>query len=336
MAYCLIGAWLVAAVSNWWLHRSISRLRRAAEAIGGGDLSVRVEVYPGDEMAKLARSFNQMADRLEDTVKEERRLQEQLTRSEKLAIVGELAAEVAHEVNNPLDGVQNCSRLARRSVNDPARVRRMLDLMDTGLYRIEMIIRRLLTMARDDVPQIAAVQLDEIINDAVVFLEPKIERREVQFARQLSDQPVYVRADRQQITQVMINLIINAIDSMPDGGQLAVRVCEPDLARRVVRVEVSDTGCGIPPQEQRDIFEPFFTTKAPGSGTGLGLAVVARIVEAHEGKVEVDSVPGRGTTFGLTLPLADEATAVGDPARLVVAQATGGRFRHDGAEREER
>jgi signal transduction histidine kinase len=315
-AYALLGAWVVAVISNWWLHRSISRLRRAADAIGRGDLTGRVEVQSGDELAKLARGFNQMADRLEQTVKEERRLQAQLTRSEKLAVIGELAAEVVHEVNNPLDGVQNCSRLLRRGINDPHRVRQMLDLMDTGLYRIEMIIRRLLTLARDDAPQIAAVRLDEILNDAVMFLEPKIARREIEFVSELGDGPVYIKADRQQITQVAINLILNAVDSMPDGGRLALRIGQPDLGRGVVRMEVSDTGCGIPEPQRQRIFEPFFTTKKPGSGTGLGLAVVARVVEAHRGMIEVNSTPGEGTTFAVELPLADDHAPASAPGAV--------------------
>lgn len=321
LAYCVVAAWLVAVISNRWLHRSIGRLRRAADAIGRGDLTNRVEVYPGDEMAKLARSFNQMANRLEETVKEERRLQEQLTRSEKLAIIGELAAEVAHEVNNPLDGIQNCSRLIRRGVGDQHRVRQMLDLMDTGLYRIEMIVRRLLTMARDDAPQIGTVRLDEVIDDAVVFLEPKITRREVDFVRELSDQPVYVKADRQQLTQVMINLMLNAIDSMPDGGRLTVRVCERDVSLGMGCVRVIDTGCGIPEAQRQRIFEPFFTTKGPGAGTGLGLAMVARVVESHEGRITVDSTPGQGTSFALELPLADEPRTLAGLADAVATPA---------------
>lgn len=316
----VLTGWAVATISNRWLHKSIGRLRRAADAIGRGDLCNRVEVHPGDELAKLARSFNQMADRLERTAEEERRLQEQLMRSGKLAVIGELAATVAHEVNNPLDGMQNCSRLIRRSTDDPQRIRRLLDLMDAGLYRIEMIVRRLLTLARDDAPQIRPVRLDEPINEAVMFLEPKIVRREVEFVRRFGDRPIYVRADRQQITQVMINLILNALDSMPDGGRLSVVIGEPDLTRRTVRVEVTDTGLGIPEQQQQRIFEPFFTTKGPGAGTGLGLTVVARILRAHGGRIEVRSVPGAGTTFTVELPLADDLAAADEAPGATLAQ----------------
>lgn len=332
VVYCLLAAWVVAAVSNWWLHRSLSRLRRAADAIGRGDLSERVTVYPGDEITKLSRSFNQMADRLEATVNEERRLQEQLTRSAKLAVVGELAAEVAHEVYNPLDGIQNCSRLIRRSMDDQNRVRQMLDLMDAGLYRIEMIIRRLLTMARDDEPAIATVRLEEVIQDAVTFLAPKIARKEIEFVRELGDQHVCIQADRQQITQVMINLIVNAVDAMPDGGRLTVRMAESEADPRMARIQVSDTGCGISEQEHKTIFEPFFTTKGPGSGTGLGLAVVARIVEAHRGKIDVDSAPGEGTTFTVELPVAGGSASPAPSSLSAGTEATRRVGRTDGAE----
>ncbi len=319
LGYCLILAWCTATISNWWLHRSISRLRRAADAIGQGNLSERVEISKGDELAKLARSFNQMANRLEETVAEERMLQEQLMRSEKLAVIGELAAEVAHEVNNPLDGVQNASRLLRRNLDEPQRVRQMLDLIDTGVYRIEMIIRRLLTMTRDDAPRMGVVRLNEALEDAFVFLEPKTARREIEFAKKLAGPQLSVFGDRQQLTQVMANLMLNAIDSMPEGGTLTVAVEEPDLERGMAVIRVTDTGCGIPEEQRTNIFQPFFTTKAPGSGTGLGLAVVARIVEAHKGTIDVHSAPGRGTSFTVRLPLAkggEEPVAVphGDPA----------------------
>ncbi len=307
----MITGWMVAMVSNWWLHHSIGRLRRAADTIGRGDLSKRVELHPGDEMTKLARAFNQMADRLEETANEEHRLQEQLMRSGKLAVIGELAATVAHEVNNPLDGMQNCSRLIRRSIEDPQRVRRLLDLMDTGFYRIEMIVRRLLTMARNDAPQIKVVRLDEPIQEAILFLEPKIARREVEFVRQFGEEAVQVKVDPQQITQVMINLIVNALDSMPDGGRLSVIIHEPDRRRGVVRIDVSDTGSGIPEEVRKRIFEPFYTTKEPGTGTGLGLTVVDRIVRAHDGRIEVQSVIGQGTTFSIELPLAGEPAGAG-------------------------
>ncbi len=321
--YCLVVAWVLVTISNWWLHRSISRLRKAADAIGRGELTKRVEISPGDELAKLARSFNQMANRLEESVAEERILQEQLTRSEKLAVLGELAAEVAHEVNNPLDGVQNFSRIVRRSLDDQQRVREMLDLMDSGLYRIEMIIKRLLTLARSDTPQLRPTRLDQIIEDTVTFLEPKIAREEIEFVKKVGQAPVTVLADRHQMTQVMVNLVLNAIDSMPAGGRLTVRVCDGTDREGMGRVEVADTGHGIPDDQRRAIFEPFFTTKGPGSGTGLGLAVVARIVRAHQGHVNVESSAGQGTTFSIELPLADQERGAGDDSKAVAPTAEG-------------
>ncbi|MFQ6048033.1 MAG: sensor histidine kinase, partial [Phycisphaerae bacterium] len=242
----MLAGWAVAAVSNRRLHRSISRVRRAAEAIGRGELSRRVELQPGDEIEKLVRSFNQMADRLEQTAREERELQQQLTRSEKLAVVGELAATVAHEVNNPLDGLQNCSRIIRRSADQPQQVRRMLDLMDGGLYRIEMIVRQLLSLARDEVTHLEPTRLDEVVGEAALFLEPKIAKRQIRLVQDLPEQPLWVNCDRQQMVQVVINLMLNAVDSMPEGGCLTVQVAA-GKGEKTASLTVRDNGRGISP-----------------------------------------------------------------------------------------
>jgi len=314
----MVVGWVLGLVGNWRIHRSLSRVRRAAEAIGRGDLSRRVELRPGDEIEKLVRSFNQMADRLERTVSEERELQRQLTRSEKLAVIGELAATVAHEVNNPLDGLQNCSRIIRRSAEDPQRVRHLLDLMDGALYRIEMIVRRLLTLARDETTRLAPGRLDEIVTEAIAFLEPRVGKQGIDLVVRIPDQPVFVVCDRQQMVQVMINLIVNGLDSMSDEGKLTVELAT-DSRNRLVKIRIGDTGGGIAPEHLAKIFEPFFTTKPGGAGTGLGLAVVKKIVAAHNGHVRVDSKVGVGTTLTIELPVisANEAAAVhGQPAEV--------------------
>jgi signal transduction histidine kinase len=304
--FAAVTAWLVAYYTNQRLRRSINRLRRAADAIGQGDFSKRVEVQPGDEITKLCRSFNQMAGKLEATVKQERRLQEQLTRSEKLAVIGELAATVAHEVNNPLDGLQNCSRIIRKRVDADPRVNRLLDLMDSGLYRIEMIVRRLLTFARGGVTRLAPVRLDEVVTEATLFVQPRMDRQNVEFVTEFADPPVIAMADRHQLCQVMINLLLNALDAIAEGGRLTIGVQpDPDDAA-YVRLSVTDNGDGIPPEHLPRIFEPFYTTKKQGAGTGLGLAVVTQLVEAHHGTVQVDSRPGQGTTFIVRLPAASE------------------------------
>ncbi len=317
-AAVMVVGWVLVLVGNWRIHRSLSRVRRAAEAIGRGDLSRRVELTAGDEIEKLVRSFNQMADRLERTVSEERELQRQLTRSEKLAVIGELAATVAHEVNNPLDGLQNCSRIIRRSAEDPQRVRHLLDLMDGALYRIEMIVRRLLTLSRDETTRLVPGRLDEIVTEAIAFLEPQVGKQGIDLVVRMPEQPIFVACDRQQMVQVMINLMVNGLDSMSDEGKLTVELAS-DSQDRLARIRVQDTGEGIAPEHLTKIFEPFFTTKPGGAGTGLGLAVVKKIVAAHNGHVRVESKVDVGTTFTIKLPVTSpsEAAAVrGQPAEV--------------------
>jgi len=309
----LVG-WALLAVGSWRLHQSLSRVRRAAEAVGRGDLSRRVELQPRDDIEKLVRSFNQMADRLEQTVSEERDLQQQLTRTEKLAAIGELAATVAHEVNNPLDGLQNCSRIIRRSAEDPQKVRHLLELMDGALYRIEMIVRRLLMLARDEPPRLAVTPLNEVITEAIAFVEPRVARQGVQLVTELSE-PLYVECDRQQLVQVLINLMVNALDSMPNGGQLTIGL-KPGKGGRL-DLSVRDTGSGIAPEHLTRIFEPFFTRKAGGAGTGLGLAVVKKIIDAHRGRIHVDSTRGEGTSFTIELSAATFGQTPARPAQPV-------------------
>jgi signal transduction histidine kinase len=303
-AAAIAGGWITAWVSMRRLQRSIGRLRVAAELVGRGEFAHRLSVREDDQLSKLAHAFNEMADALERTAEQEHLLREQLARSERLAAIGELAATVAHEVNNPLDGMQNCSRIARRHSDDPAQVRRMLDLIDSGLYRVEMIVRRLLSFARDEAMNLAPVSLADVIDDAVVFVQPKLEKHQVTFERALGDAPVFAMGDRTQLAQVTINLLLNAVDSTAPGGRIVVSAAPAADASDEVVLAVADDGEGIDAEHLPRIFEPFFSTKGPGAGTGLGLAVVKKVVEAHDGRVAVTSRAGQGTRFEIRLPTA--------------------------------
>ncbi len=288
------------------LRRSINRLRRAADVIGSGDFTHTLPCEQGDELAKLVQSFNRMADRLGQMAAEERRLRSQLTRSERLAAIGELAATVAHEVNNPLDGIQNCTRILRRDLqlHNVEQARRMLDLIDSGLYRIEMIVRRLLSFARDEAMNLVPTPLGDAVGDALLFIQPRLDRHRVELVRHGFEQPVFALGDRTRLAQVVINLLLNAVESTAPGGRVAIRLLPPDEADPRVRLVVEDNGAGIDPENLPRIFEPFFSTKGADGGTGLGLAVVKKIVDAHHGSIEVDSRPGVGTRFVVSLPAA--------------------------------
>lgn len=271
------------------------------DALARGDLATCIDHPPDDDFLKLSDSVERVLNQLRENCREHERLRRQLTHSEKLALIGELAATVAHEVNNPLDGLQNSIRILRRGVDNPDQVRQLLDLMENGLYRIEMIMRRLLTMSRNEPLSPEPTRIETIVDDALMFAQPKLNRRRVELIRDLPESLPFAMADRLQMAQVLINLMINAADAMPNGGKLTIRCRSGDYGRTLL-LDVIDTGSGIAPEHLPHIFEPFYTTKSKGGGTGLGLAVVSRVVQAHGGSVEVESEMGKGTRFRISLP----------------------------------
>ena len=309
----LMLAWLIAERTRRRLRQRIHRLRETADAIISGDLSTRIDHPPHDDFFKLSDSIEHMLVRMQDALAEQERLRKQLTRSEKLALIGELAATVAHEINNPLDGLQNAIRIIRRHPDQPNDTRELLDMMDGGLYRIEMIVRRLLTLSRDEPIKPAAVHLAEMVNEATVFVQPRLNRHAIQLVRDFPESLLAAWADRVQFNHVLINLMINGADAMPEGGTLTLRG-RPGEDDRTVVLDVSDTGVGIADEHLPHIFEPFYSTRTHQGGTGLGLAVVDRIVEAHQGTIEVESTPAGGTRFSITLPTAHADTSPTAPA----------------------
>lgn len=314
VAICTVGAvasaWGCASAARHYLRASLGRLRRVADEIGRGGPAVTMEVHPGDDMYKLTNAVNVLAARLAEANQEEQRLHEELRRRERLAFLGELAASVAHEVNNPLDGVQNCARILRRALDDPARAAQMLDLIDSGLQRIELIVRRLLTLAREHVVRPVEARMGEIVTAALAVVAPRMEGRAIRVRQHMATDEDRALIDTALLEQVFVNLLLNAIDSMPQGGELSVTVRRELLdALRVggareafVSVDVSDTGTGISADVLPHIFEPFFTTKTGGKGTGLGLAIASRIVDAHRGHITVAPRAGGGTTFTVRIP----------------------------------
>jgi signal transduction histidine kinase len=318
---CTLGASLVALlcgrVARHYLQSSLGRLRRIADDIGHGRPVATLDVQPGDDMYKLNTAINVLATQLAEASKKEKQLHEELRRHERLAFLGELAATVAHEVNNPLDGVQNCSRILRRSLDDRQRTVEMLDLIDNGVGRIELIVRRLLTLAREHVIRPRRARVVDVVEGAVALVANKLESRRVALVREYAAPEVEAQVDRPLLEQVFVNLMMNALDSMPDGGTLTLgirRVPADGAADEAeVCVDVHDTGSGIPAEVLPHIFEPFFTTKTGGKGTGLGLAVAARIVDAHNGQltVQTQDVDGdmQGTTFTMHVPVVPPAPA---------------------------
>jgi signal transduction histidine kinase len=299
----LVLAWIVALVGERRIRRRLHQLRETTDALGRGELSQRVECLPNDDFIKLSASLHRVMKQFQEKVEEENRLKQRCTRSEKLALIGELAAIVAHEINNPLDGLQNSTRIIRRNLDNEKQVRQLLTMMDDGLYRIQMIVNRLLTMSRDEPVHPEPTPVDQIVEDASMFTQPKLDRYGIELVCDLPSETLWAQADRMQMAQAFINLVLNSADAMSRGGRLVLR-CQPDQDGQHVLFEVTDTGCGIADEHLPNIFEPFYTTKGSGVGSGLGLAVTRRIIEAHKGSIEVDTRPDQGTTFWIKLPAA--------------------------------
>lgn len=237
-----------------------------------------------------------------------KKLERQILSSEKLASVGKLAAGVAHEINNPLGGILNCLYNLRKGALSAGRQEEYLVSMEDGLRRVQKIVRQLLDFSQQHKPELSPAGINHIVERVLVLTShlfaPNRIVLETDLGRDLPD----LMVDRHMIEQVLMNLILNAVQAMRTGGVL--RLCT-SVADGMCQVEIKDTGCGIPASVLPKIFDPFFTTKGEGEGTGLGLAVSLGIAEQHGGKILVDSEVGRGTTFTLCLPVARDRAAIG-------------------------
>ena len=229
-------------------------------------------------------------------------LQQQLLTSEKLASIGLLSAGVAHEINTPLTGISSYIQMLQKRLTD-THYAKILEKVEAQTDRVARIIKNLLAFARS--PSEASFQridLKQSLEEILSLIDYKLKTMNIRLALDLRPvPPVYAQGERLQ--QVFINIILNAIDAMPEGGELGIRLALEDGAE-VVRI--SDTGTGIKPEHRSHIFDPFFTTKGVGKGTGLGLSISYAIVNEHDGRIDVDSEVGRGSTFTITLPAARE------------------------------
>ena len=234
---------------------------------------------------------------------------QKLIQSDRLASLWQLAASVAHEINNPVSGVLNLSMLMQRVLKDdgipPGRIeefRRYLSQVSTETARVGRIVSDLLSFSRRSKPQSTMADINGIVRTTVSLVSHKLELANIEVALDLAERLPGLRCDASQIQQVVMNLVMNGAESIKGPGRLTVTT-RPTANLRAVTLEVTDTGTGIPEELVPRIFDPFFTTKEEGKGVGLGLAVVYGIVEAHGGDIEVDSTVGRGSTFRVILPI---------------------------------
>ena len=294
------------------VDRPLASLMQDMAKVEAGDLTVRASHAGQDEIGRLAESFNAMVDRLEAARAEiEAYHRERLERAERLASMGELAASLAHEIKNPLAGIDGAIQvMADELPATDSRKEIMLEIL-SQVRRLDKTVRDLLAFARPGRPDVAPCDLHQVLDRTLLLVAGDPEAKRVRVVRNYRADLPRLEADGKQLGQVFLNLVLNAIQAMPDGGQVRIRTAlrgvrdgngtGPLPAGAEVEVEVTDNGPGIPAQLREEIFKPFVTTKH--RGTGLGLSVSRRIVEEHGGRITVECPPGGGTTFRILLPV---------------------------------
>ncbi len=285
------------------LSTPVRALVKASRRVAEGELDARVTVATRDEIGELARAFNKMAEALsarDEQLKDFTR--KKIMQSERLAVVGQLAADVAHELNNPLQGIVTYSHLLleRLPADDPQRS--SVEKIANQAARCATIIRGLLDFSRPKKPQKKPVNICAIVEECFSLVEDRALFHNIEVVRDYTDCLPDTVVDPAQIQQVLMNLIINAAEAMGGVGRLSVST-RFDVEREMVQLVLKDTGHGIREEDLGRIFDPFFTTKEVGHGTGLGLAISFGIVKEHGGTITVESEFGVGTTFTIELPL---------------------------------
>lgn len=320
IAYVLLFSAVVTGFGYVLLSRVVLKPLRqileATERLAQGDLTVRAPVVEENELGSLARAFNRMAEQIQLQQEDLRshlaalervnqalqQTQNQLLFSEKLASVGRLAAGVAHEIGNPLSAVLGYLEILRRHPGVGPEQTDMFQRIAAELSRINRIIRELLDYSRPSPSGTEEIKVNEVVSTALDLVSAQKGFPQIETELKLDSDLPLVRGSRHQLQQLLVNLILNAVDAMPRGGRLTIQTGLHKLGREQVEIRVEDTGEGIPAENLPRIFDPFFTTREPGKGTGLGLSICSRIVESMRGRMEVESEVGRGSVFSVILP----------------------------------
>ena len=241
-----------------------------------------------------------------------RAMTQQLWQAAKLATMGELAASIAHELNNPLATVSMRAESLLTKTQQDSPMWRELKIIEQEVERMATLIANLLQFSRRSQPRKSTVDICEEIEKALELIYYHLRKRNIVIWREFAKEAPHIHADRQQLRQLFLNLFTNASDAMPCGGTLTIRVTAPPESKQVI-MEVADTGTGIPPEILPKLAEPFYSTKPEGEGTGLGLAICRRIVQEHNGTFDLTSegIPGKGTTARISLPVTDGTNAAG-------------------------
>lgn len=303
-----IGVSMVAALLlGIAITNSLKGLVNATKTLAEGDFSHRVDIRSKDEVGELGVVFNQMAERLAEKTSEMERAykrldetKEELIQSEKMASLGRFVAGIAHEIDNPLDGIENCIRSILKEPHNKKQTVEYLNLVLEGFSKIEAVIKQLkgyttgYPLRRND------LIVSELLEDTLSATEDLLEGSGIEVKRDYNGSDDIIVGDGIYLRQVFTNVIMNAIDAMPGGGCLEVATGRDGDG--FLKISFKDSGVGISEENLKKVFDPFFTTKEVGKGTGLGLSVSLGIIERHGGRMEIMSQEGKGTTVVISLP----------------------------------
>ena len=330
---------LLNVLFRFTIHRPVKKIQEAMAQAEAGDLKAEVVLNSSDELGMIAGSYNRMLRQIREATterislierinnfnvelkskvenataeltKRNRELRElnekllkmqlELVRLERLAVAGQLTATFAHEVGTPLNLISGHVQLLIESFSDNEFLLKKLILVQSQIRRLSEIVRRLLDATRRPKLELAAVNLNQLIQEVSALIRPTLQLRKVEFDHRLQEDLPVIQADRKQLEQVLLNLINNSLDAMPDGGHLLIET--ETRSDQFVAIKIADTGQGIERENIERLFQPMFTTKEIGQGTGLGLTICRAIVKEHGGAIEVKSTVGEGTTFSVFLP----------------------------------
>jgi two-component system NtrC family sensor kinase len=305
------------------VNKPIKKLTKGIDEVGSGNLEYKINVNTKNELGQMAIRFNDMSGKLDEAYKEIKNWSEtlndkviekteelkniysQVNQIEKLASLGKLSATVAHELNNPLEGILTYSKLIAKKLKasqieaEHTKLIDYLELISSESARCGKIVKDLLLFSHGEKDEVAREDLVKIIEKGATVIKHHLEIHGVTLEKEFPEQPVEIFCNAQKIQQAVMSLLINAIEAMPNGGKITIRVTN-EKKQAVIRV--IDEGTGITEKDMPHIFEPFYSTKEAATGTGLGLAVVYGIVANHNGHIEVEKTSIKGTTFKVSLP----------------------------------
>ncbi len=279
------------------LTNPIKDLVQFTRKVAGGNLNEQYEAKTHDEIGDLTVAFNQMTRDLRDSRNE-------LISAERLATAGKMAASFAHEIRNPLSSMRMLAQMLMRKQDLPeSKQKQSMQYILEEIERIDVIVKGFMDFAHPAVLDSAPHNLNQVLQEVLDLMEANLNHHQISLIKKFAPDLPPISLDRDKLKQAFMNIVLNAMDAMPEGGTLEILTLR---GSDKVRIDVVDTGVGIPPEDLNRLFEPFFTTKS--QGTGLGLANAKRVLEQHSGDIRSKSVVGRGTTMSLWLPLSSDSS----------------------------